>query len=838
MFHGGKGASLLSMTRLGITTPPGFILTTESYRSHCKDPGGFRRQMEGPVREAMTHIERTIKRRFGNPYDPLLVSVRSGAPVSMPGMMDTILNLGLYPENVCNMVEKKGELFAWGSFLRLISQFAHLVLCTQDLDATLEHVIAMNHPPADGAEARKRSLEALQALALRGTPFPEDPWEQLWVAIGMVFRSWDNDRAKTYRSLQNIPENLGTACTVQAMVFGNRNERSGTGVCFSRDPSTGEPGISGEYLPMGQGEDVVAGLRTPLSIHALPTPLLGELTKNMTTLECDLRDVIDAEFTVEDDVLYLLQYRSAKRSAEAAVRCAHDMFTEGRITEEEMLTRVTTDHARMLLRPHFDSRSLDEARKKGTLLARGLPAGPGAASGVLALDPPQNQSKPFILVRRETSPEDVGAMVKAAGVLTIHGGMSSHAALVARQLGIVCIVGCEGATIDVRERTVWFGEKPVNEGEWISIDGTSGDVYAGTLPMVSVSLDDSLLPVILRHADTKRRLGVYANADTPEQASLSRRHGAEGIGLARTEHMFFGEDRLPLVQRLIVSTSEDERKSALAKLEELQTQDFRGLLLAMDGLPVTVRTIDPPLHEFLPKKDEDITQLAGMLNVSTDELKRRIAEMQESNPMLGFRGCRLGILYPEIPTMQVRALAKATVRLLEEGKNPKPEIMIPLTSTAAELQEHRKILEREVHSVFSPSLPIGTMIEVPRAALVAEELAPFADFLSFGTNDLTQLTFGISRDDASMFLPAYVEKGIYPEDPFVSIDRSGVGKLMEIAVHKARSVKPDMKIGICGEHGGDPPSIRTCEELNLTYVSCSPYRVLIARLAAAQARIR
>jgi pyruvate,orthophosphate dikinase len=871
--HGGKGASLIAMTAMGLSVPPGFILTTEAYRLF-KEEGtqAFFLSIQGDFRRGIARLETVTGRRFGDACDPLLLSIRSGAPASMPGMMDTLLNVGLTPANVFAVAERQGALFAWGSLLRLISQFAKLVLLQRRPEESspshvtlpvrpklqrsegeslskvgragrLEGLLNMGNPPKNAEEAKGRCTEALALLSDAGTPFPEDPWEQLEKAIETVFHSWDNDRAKTYRKLQGISESLGTACTVQAMVFGNRSEEGGTGVCFSRDPSTGAKGLIGEFLRNAQGEDVVAGLRTPEPLSKLPCHIFRELERNVILLERKFRDVVDVEFTVEDGVLWFLQCRSAKRSSEAALIIGESLQKEGMISEEELLQRITPDHVTSLLRPRFDAAALDAAKRQGRLLTKGLPAGPGAASGRIVFSderlPPHD---PRILVRRETSPEDVSAMSRSAGVLTIHGGMSSHAALVSRQLGIVTVVGCEEARLDDVHRQIWFGNKPLKEGDWISLNGSTGEVYEGRIATAATDIERTPLPRFLRRADAARRLGVFANADTPDQARLARKLGAEGIGLARTEHMFFG-DRLPLIQQLILANTASERLAALEKLETLQRENFRGLLLAMDHLPVIVRTIDPPLHEFLPKEGEEIAALASRFKMKGTELERRIEGMREANPMIGFRGCRLGIVHPAIPLMQIRALVSAACDLALAGKDPKPEIMIPLTTTAAELKEHRCVLMAEAQRVMAElgcpfHLSIGTMIEVPRAALLAGEIAPFADFMSFGTNDLTQLTFGISRDDASTFLPTYLEKGMYPSDPFATIDRDGVGELMHMAVDRARREKPDLKIGICGEHGGDPASIAFCEELNLTYVSCSPYRVPVARLAAAQAVLR
>ena len=846
--QGGKGASLLKMTSMDLRVPPGFILTTESYRSYQQNAEEYKKSIESSLRDSIAHIEEAVGRTFGDASDPLLVSVRSGAAISMPGMMDTILNLGLTSQNVVQVAARQGEKFAYSSFLRLISQFTALVLQPES-NTELEAALDMGTPPADAAEAKERTERALALLTELGTPFPQDVWEQLWSAVETVFCSWNNERAMVYRNLQNIPHDIGTACTVMAMVFGNRSDKSGTGVCFSRDPSTGELGISGEYLTEGQGEDVVAGIRTPApialefdpaSLKSKHPAIFTELCESIDHLETQFRDMVDVEFTIEDEVLYFLQCRAAKRSATSALKIAVDMLEDQTIDEHEALDRITAQHIASLLRPSFHEEKIKKAKEENLHLADGLPAGPGAATGVICFneaDAPE--ATPWILVRRETSPEDVKGMSMAAGVLTVRGGMSSHAALVARQLGIVAVVGCEAAEIDDAAGTISFGETVLKAGEWISINGSTGAVYRGQIETTAASLSDPHAARILGIADQRRALQVRANADTVEQAERARSFGAEGIGLCRTEHMFFGEDRLPLVQQLILSRSEEERTAALKKLEALQEEDFYGILKAMDGCPVTVRTIDPPLHEFLPHGESEVQSLASQLSISVDELKVRISDMRENNPMLGFRGCRLGIVHPAIPKMQAWALSAAAARLKKEGFDPRPEIMIPLTSTAKELQEHRQALDEEIRKTeekqgITLDLPIGTMIEVPRAAVTAGEIAQHADFLSFGTNDLTQLTFGLSRDDASAFLPHYLERDIFHVDPFVSVDRDGVGFLMNHAVEAARKAKPGMKIGICGEHGGDPDSIALCQELGLTYVSCSPFRVPVARLAAGQ----
>ena len=840
MLHGGKAASLIEMTSLGLRVPPGFTLTTDAYKRYAAASDRFREIIWRDLRTAMEHLEHATVRYFGQGGDPLLVSVRSGAPVSMPGMMDTVLNLGLTVHNIESVAERQGSLFAWSSFLRLIAQMTALTHGdVLEKDKTLRKILNMQEKPDSAKEATHRCKEAVAILTTKNIPFPSDPWEQLWIAIQTVFQSWDNERAQVYRKLQKIPDDLGTACTVQAMIFGNRDDHSGTGVCFSRDPATGEPGLTGEYLRNAQGEDVVAGTVTPDPVATLreyDPDIYEELSNTVSSLEQKHSDMLDIEFTIESGILYFLQCRVAKRSAQGALRIGLKFLEEGTITEQTLLSRIHPDQITQLLRPGFDLVSKQSA---GDPIATGLPAGPGATTGRICLDPSHApEYDPWILVRNETSPDDVPAMVESAGVLTAHGGMSSHAALVARQLGIVCIAGCSTLKIDQNLGCIYIGSIKLDEGEWISLDGTTGEVFATKISTHKCLTDlDGQLSDVLAIADRSRRMSVRANADTEDQAMIARSFGAAGIGLARTEHMFFGEDRLPLMQRLILAHQDSvNRAEALDALEQLQTKDFKTLLRSMDSLPVTIRTLDPPLHEFLPKR-EDAMLVSDQLGIPVDEIVERIDSLGETNPMLGFRGCRIGLLCPRIPKMQIRALARATISLRSEGLDPRPEIMVPLVGSPEELRNTRMYIEEEMQSI-DPNLeiPIGTMIEVPRACLVAKEIAKHADFLSFGTNDLTQLTLGISRDDAGSFLPKYIEQNIYTEDPFSSLDRSGVGSLMHLAVAGARAVKPDIKIGICGEQGGDPATIAFCEELKLDYVSCSPYRVPVARLAGAQAK--
>ncbi|MDD5026794.1 MAG: pyruvate, phosphate dikinase [Candidatus Peribacteraceae bacterium] len=853
--HGGKAASLMTMTKTGLKVPPGCVLTTRMFRLQREDSQHASGLLGRSMRSGIAHIEEATGKQFGFAGTPLLVSVRSGAPVSMPGMMDTILNVGLHDSIIASVAATYGLAFAWGSYLRLIAQMVSLAMDIASPSGELKGCTDLSCPPKDAQEAEERCRKALSILERQGTPFPQDPWEQLSLAVAAVFRSWDSHRCRVYRRLHGISPSLGTACTIQAMIFGNANERSGTGVCFSRDPSTGACRLTGEYLAVGQGEDVVAGIRTPfplakkdshseqdarMTLEGQLPQVYAELKRTVSELEGKMHDILDIEFTVENGVLYFLQCRSAKRSALCALVSALDFHAEETITAEDVTRRISEQQITQLLKPGFDLEETKRAEESGTRIAVGLPAGPGSAVGRICLDARNAPTDtPWILVRSTTSPEDVPDMVRSVGVLTAHGGMSSHAALVARQMGLVCVTGCEALCIDAAAGHVQIGPVILKEGDWISVDGSTGKVYAGQINRGDAGSAWPLIERTLAVTDALAHMKVEANADTPEQARVARSFGARGIGLTRTEHMFFGFDRLPLIQRLILAEDDHGRAEALKKLEVLQTSDFEGLLSVMDGLPVTVRTIDPPLHEFLPKAG-DIAQTAERLKISPARIRRRIAELKEENPMLGLRGCRLGILYPAIPLMQVRSLLRAACALKLRGADPHPQIMIPLTSGPQELHVHRTALQEEIRRVCDASganveCPIGTMIEVPRAALLAGKLAEAADFFSFGTNDLTQMVYALSRDDAFSFLPEYLKKGIYPSDPFASLDQEGVGLLMEMAVKEARSVKPQMKIGICGEHGGDPASIAFCARIGLDYVSCSPFRVPIARLAAAKA---
>jgi pyruvate, orthophosphate dikinase len=877
---GGKGAGLHEMTRMGAPVPPGFTITTDVcsyyYAHHRQYPKG----LASDVKTGLARIEKILSRRFGDPENPLLVSVRSGARESMPGMMDTVLNLGLNDQTVQGIIRvTKNPRFAYDSYRRFVQMYADVVLGLKPREKT-------DHDPFEEILKEKKKargvrydteldagdLEALVAaykelIKLRsGKEFPSDPNEQLWGAIGAVFGSWNNDRAVAYRELYHIPETWGTAVNVQAMVFGNLGENCATGVAFTRNPSTGEKLFYGEFLINAQGEDVVAGIRTPRPIAELNTVMsrpYAELQKVCKILETHYKDMQDIEFTVEDNQLWMLQTRSGKRTGFAAVRIAVDMVEERIISKKEALLRVEADHLNQLLRPIFDNKDKEQAAKEGRILAKGLPAGPGAATGKIVFHAEdavagKESGEQVVLCRTETSPDDIRGMEAAQGILTARGGMTSHAALVARQMGKVCVAGCEALSIDYSARMMRVGETVLHEGDWLSVDGSTGEVIQGEIKtrpsevlqvLVEGTLEAKKSRVyqqyarLMKWADEVRTLGVRTNTDQPDQARVAKAFGAEGIGLCRTEHMFFQGDRIQAVREMILADDEAGRRRALAKLLPMQKEDFKGILDIMSGLPVTIRTLDPPLHEFLPHRDDEIVELAQVMGVPADRLRDKVKVLQEFNPMLGHRGCRLGISYPEITEMQARAIFEAACELRKDGKNPFPEVMIPLVGSRGEFVAQRKIVEEvanETMASYGVKLRylIGTMIELPRACLVADEIAEEAEFFSFGTNDLTQTCLGLSRDDAGKFLPTYVLDGLLAEDPFVSLDRDGVGALMRIATTRGRKVRKNLEIGICGEHGGDPKSVSFCHEIGLDYVSCSPFRVPIAKLAAAQASLR
>ncbi len=858
---GGKGANLDGMASIGLPVPPGFTITTEVCTAYYAGGEAFPEALAAQVADGIAHIERVTFKRFGDPANALLVSVRSGARVSMPGMMDTVLNLGLNDDTVEGLAASSGDpRFAWDSYRRFIQMYADVVLgldhhafedaleiAKEDRGYFLDTELS-----ADDLRALVTEYKALVA-AQWGQDFPQDVHDQLWGAVGAVFKSWESERAKVYRRLNGIPADWGTAVNVQAMVFGNMGETSATGVAFTRDPSTGENAYYGEFLINAQGEDVVAGIRTPqyltraarLTANAKPESMeeampavYAQLAEVFGILETHYRDMQDIEFTVERGTLWMLQTRSGKRTAKAALKMAVDMANEGLISQTEAILRVEPGALDQLLHPTLDP---DAPRD---VITKGLPASPGAASGkiVFDADAAERQSEmgeAVILVRVETSPEDIHGMHAARGILTARGGMTSHAAVVARGMGRPCVSGAGALVIDAKARSLKIGGRQFGEGDVITLDGASGEVMAGAVATVQPELAGDF-GVLMQWADRSRRMRVRANAETPDDAATARSFGAEGIGLCRTEHMFFEASRITAVRQMILAPDEAGRRVALARLLPEQRADFAGIFEAMAGLPVTIRLLDPPLHEFLPQAEADFEDVAKAAGVGIETLKQRANELHEMNPMLGHRGCRLGVTYPEIYEMQARAIFEAACSLKTA---PIPEIMIPLVATRRELEMMKAIVDAAAETVFAEcgkrvAYLVGTMIELPRAALRAGEIAEGAEFFSFGTNDLTQTTLGVSRDDAARFLGIYVDKGIYPHDPFVSIDEEGVGELIAMAATRGRATRPDIKLGICGEHGGDPSSIAFCESIGLDYVSASPYRVPIARLAAAQAALR
>lgn len=877
---GGKGANLAEMVNIGLPVPAGFTITTEVCTYYYKNNHKYPKELKAQVLDALKKVEKEMGAVFGDPKNPLLVSVRSGARASMPGMMDTILNLGLNDVTVQGLIEKTNNpRFAYDSYRRFVQMYGDVVLGLKPKDKH-EHdpfeVIIENKKHAKGVKLdTELTADDLKELVTEfktaikektGHDFPDDPMEQLWGAIGAVFGSWMNERAIVYRKLNNIPEWWGTAVNVQSMVFGNMGEDSGTGVAFTRDPATGENVFYGEYLFNAQGEDVVAGIRTPHPISELAkeNPALYKQLDNIRKiLEKHYKDMMDIEFTIQQGKLWMLQCRVGKRTGFAAIKMAVDMVKERLISKEEAILRIEPNQLNQLLRPIFDADEKRKAVESGKLIAKGLNAGPGAASGKVALSAQDAEEMAksgdkVILVRIETSPEDIKGMNAAEGILTARGGMTSHAALVARQMGKVCVAGCGQLKINYADRSITVEGRDdvyIKEGDYISIDGSTGEVILGKLEtkpseviqvLITKTLDPKDSPTfqtynsLMNWADSIRRLKVRTNADQPDQASNAIAFGAEGIGLCRTEHMFFGENRIMSVRKMIVADSVEERKAALAELLPLQREDFEGIFRVMKGYPVTIRTLDPPLHEFLPHTEREITELAQALGISYDTLKAKIDSLHEFNPMLGFRGCRLGVLYPEITEMQARAIIEAAINVMNEGIKVKPEIMIPLVGHVNEFKLQEDIVRRVANDVMKEKgkkidYLVGTMIELPRAAVTADEIATRAEFFSFGTNDLTQTTFGLSRDDAGKFLPLYVAQEILPADPFETIDQQGVGKLVEMGTQLGRSSRPNLKVGICGEHGGEPASVEFCHRTGLDYVSCSPFRVPIARLAAARA---
>jgi pyruvate,orthophosphate dikinase len=887
---GGKGANLAEMTRIGIPVPAGFTITTEVCTYVQGHGGAYPAGLEEEVDAAMRQVEEAMEARFGDPERPLLVSVRSGSRASMPGMMDTVLNLGLNDRTAEGLASRAGNArFVFDSYRRFVHMYGDVVMGLRPASRTdrdpfevrLEALKKSRGVEQDtGLDAEDlRGLVADYKQLVRdgsGREFPDDPREQLWGAIAAVFSSWDNPRAVEYRRIHGIPGDWGTAVNVQAMVFGNLGDDCATGVAFTRDPATGENRFYGEWLRNAQGEDVVAGIRTPqpVTLEAKdpeqPLPALeeemprcyAELAEIYRKLEGHYRDMQDIEFTIQKGRLWLLQTRAGKRTGVAAVGIATDMVDEGLIDEETAVRRVDPESVPHLMAPTFDPAAQEVARREGRLLARGLGAGPGAAAGTIVFHAEDAQAaatedRKVLLVREETSPDDVGGMNAAEGILTSRGGMTSHAAVVARQMGKPCIVGCDAVRVDYEGAEMRIGDRTFSEGDRLSIDGTSGEVFEGDLGvhpseveqvLVSGTMDREASRVfrgferLMGWADGKRRLGVRANADTPRQARLAVALGAEGIGLCRTEHMFFEQDRIVAVREMILANDLDGRARALGRLLPMQRDDFAGIFRAMEGRPVTIRTLDPPLHEFLPHGRSEISALAERMSVPVERLAAKVDELRETNPMLGHRGCRLGISYPEITAMQARAVFEAAVQVDGEGVPVRPEVMIPLVGHVRELELQREVVDRAAEEVFAAagrrvSYLVGTMIELPRAAVTAGQVVAAADFFSFGTNDLTQTTFGLSRDDAGKFLPEYVRRGILSANPFQVLDREGVGALVRLAVEQGRARRPDLKVGICGEHGGDPTSVAFCEEIGLDYVSCSPFRLPVARLAAAHAAL-
>ena len=887
---GGKGAGLAEMTNLAVPVPAGFTISTEICSYFYEHGGAYPSGLEAEVEENLRRVEETMGARFGDPKEPLLLSIRSGARASMPGMMVTVLNLGLNDETVKALARTSGdERFAYDCYRRFIQMYGDVVLGLKpekkdDVDP-FEEILSVKKKEArvekdiDLTVADLKDLIARYLTAIRDrlrVDFPRDPSEQLWKAVGAVFNSWNNDRAQTYRKLNNIPQAWGTAVNVQAMVFGNLGDDSGTGVAFTRSPATGENVFYGEYLMKAQGEDVVAGIRTPqpinrkqkgdtelLSLEEELPAIYRELEEVRNRLERHFAEMQDLEFTIQKGRLWILQTRTGKRTGFAAIKIAIDMVREGLIAREEAIRRIEPDQLNQFLRPVFDPAGKAKAIRAGKLVAKGINAGPGAATGKVVFNAADaeewaGRGDEVILVRIETSPDDIKGMSVACGILTSTGGATSHAALVARQMGKVCIVGAKDLNIDYKKRTIEIGKRTIREGDFISLDGMTGEVIEGTIAtrpseVLQVLIDGTLdkntsslykdFEELMSWANSLRTLGVRANADRPDQAAKAIAFGAEGIGLCRTEHMFFEGDRIDAVREMILASNIEGRTRALAKLLPMQRDDFRGIFEEMGERPVTIRTLDPPLHEFLPHEDHEIAGLAKKMGMSKERLADKVKSLHEANPMLGHRGCRLGIVFPEITAMQARAIFEAACGLAKKGKKPRPEVMIPLVGDVKEFELQREIIDRVASEVqketgVTVEYLVGTMIEIPRAALTADKIAAVAEFFSFGTNDLTQTTLGISRDDAGKFLGDYLEKGIWRNDPFQKLDVEGVGALIRIGVEKGRSVKAKLKVGICGEHGGEPSSIAFCHAAGFDYVSCSPFRVPIAILSAAQAALK
>ncbi|MBF0492141.1 MAG: pyruvate, phosphate dikinase [Deltaproteobacteria bacterium] len=862
---GGKGANLAEMNLLGIPVPPGFTISTELCTYFYKNNRTYPSELKAQIEENLTKVEKIMGRRFGSSEKTLLVSVRSGARASMPGMMDTILNLGLSEKTIVGIIKESGnERFAYDSYRRFIQMYSDVVLGIPrhkfelQLEALKEQKKVKLDTELSTEDLKKLVLEFKEiVLQENGSPFPEDPWDQLWGAVGAVFKSWMNKRAIEYRRIHGIPEEWGTAVNVQAMVFGNMGDDCATGVAFTRNPSTGEKLFFGEFLVNAQGEDVVAGIRTPQSINLegkkrnhSPLPSLEEvlpacyqtLVSIYQKLEKHYRDMQDIEFTIERSKVWMLQTRNGKRTSAAAIKMAADMVTEGLIDKKEAVLRIEPEQLDQLLHPTLDPKAKKE------IIGKGLPASPGAAVGRIVFSAEDvdlwvKRREKVILVRLETSPEDIHGMNLAEGILTARGGMTSHAAVVARGMGKSCVSGCGDLKINMEKKECSLGGKTLKEGDWITLDGSKGEVIFGKIATLTPTLSGDF-GTLMQWVDSFRKLKVRTNADTPHDAKVARQFGAEGIGLCRTEHMFFDAERIEAVREMILAEDVNGRKKALAKILPMQQGDFKGIFREMKDLPVTIRLLDPPLHEFLPHTAEEIAQLSKSMDVSLEKLEAKLESLKEFNPMLGHRGCRLGVTYPEIYEMQVRAIMEAACELAkEENFKIIPEIMIPLVSDYKELVLLRGISEQIATEVMKEKgvhleYKIGTMIELPRAALTADQVAQAADFFSFGTNDLTQTTYGLSRDDAGKFLPFYIEKKIFSEDPFVVLDQTGVGRLIKMAVDLGRKTKPHLKVGICGEHGGEPKSVEFCHRNDMEYVSCSPFRVPIARLAAAQAALK
>lgn len=851
---GGKGANLAEMTNIGLPVPQGFTITTEACNDYYDNDHKIVQEVLDQIDEKLKQLEKEQGKTLGCETNPLLVSVRSGAVFSMPGMMDTILNLGLNDTSVKGLVAAtNNERFSYDSYRRFIQMFSDVAMEVPKykFENVLDKVKEERGYGSDldlTTEDLKLIVEEFKKIykAEIGEDFPQDPKKQLMLAIEAVFRSWNNPRAIVYRKLNDIPGNLGTAVNIQSMVFGNMGMTSGTGVAFTRNPSTGENKLFGEYLINAQGEDVVAGIRTPQSIDTLKEEMpemYEQFVKITHTLEAHYKDMQDIEFTIENGKLYILQTRNGKRTAKAAINVVVDLVNDGVIDKEEAIMRIEPNQLDQLLHPTFDTKALKDAKQ----LAKGLPASPGAAVGKVyfyAEDAVKQvkAGEKVLLVRQETSPEDIEGMVSAEGILTARGGMTSHAAVVARGMGKCCVAGCGELRVDEAAREIRVGDLVIKEGEYMSIDGSSGCVYLGQIPMTSVEVGGNF-GVLMTWVDEIRDMMVRTNADNPRDAKKAIEFGAEGIGLCRTEHMFFEEDRIPAVRKMILADNVEDRVKALDSLLPFQREDFHGIFKAMEGRPCNVRLLDPPLHEFLPHEDGAIAELAGQMGIPASELKKRVMDLDEFNPMLGHRGCRLAVTYPEICEMQARAIAQGAILAMKEGIDVKPEIMVPLIGTVNELKMLRPIIEETVDAELEKAgmkldYTVGTMIEIPRACVTADEIAEVADFFSFGTNDLTQMGFGYSRDDAGKFLGEYVEKGVLEKDPFQVLDQKGIGKLVEMAVKLGRQTKPELKLGICGEHGGEPSSVEFCYNQGLNYVSCSPFRVPIARLAAAQATVK